>query len=344
MNTGAGRPARSLDAENREEFQLSAESYRRELKVHCYRILGSIHEAEDAVQDTMLRAWRNIGSFEGRSSLRSWLYRIATNVCLNMLAKRSIARRTLPELHGSPALQLPSESPATEIAWLEPYPDAELEGVVDIEPGPHARYEQREAMRLAFIAAIQYLPGRQRAALLLHDVVGWSAAETAEILDMSAAAINSALQRARATLKKHVASADRGEREMATVGQRSLLDRYVRAWEAKDLDGLVALLKEDAVLSMPPLSEWYQGHDAIRAVCAFFWSPGTLPYSAFRLIETKANGQPAFALYARSTSDSKWHAHVIQVLTLEGDAISALTYFVNPNLFRAFGFAATTPS
>jgi RNA polymerase sigma-70 factor (ECF subfamily) len=334
---------RPLDAESREEFQSAAESYRRELKVHCYRILGSIHEAEDAVQDTMLRAWRGIASFEGRSWIRSWLYRIATNVCLNMLAKRSHARRTLPELNGSPAVHLPTE-PATEIAWLEPYPDAELEGVVDPGLGPHARYEQRESMRLAFIAAIQYLPGRQRAALLLHDVVGWSAAETADILGMSAAAVNSALQRARATLKKHTDSADRGERDMATAGQRSLLDRYVRAWEAKDLDGLVALLKEDAVLSMPPLSEWYQGHDAIRAVCAFYWSPGSLPFSAWRLIETQANGQPAFALYARSTSDSTWHAHVIQVLTLDGDAISALTYFVNPNLFGAFGFAATTPS
>jgi RNA polymerase sigma-70 factor (ECF subfamily) len=279
----------------------------------------------------MLRAWRNIGSFEGRSSLRSWLYRITTNVCLNVLAKRPNARRTLPQLHGSPAVRLPSE-PATEVAWLEPFPDAELEGIVDTDPGPHVLYEQREAMRLAFIAAIQYLPGRQRAALLLHDVVGWSAAETAEILDMSAAAVNSALQRARATLKKHTASADRGEREIATVGQR------------KDLDGLVALLKEDAVLSMPPLSEWYQGHDAIRAVCAYYWAAGSLPYSAFRLIETKANGQPAFALYARSTSDSKWHAHVIQVLTLEDDSISALTYFLNPDLFRAFGLAATTPS
>lgn len=340
MNTGAGSSARSLEGASREEFQSAAESYRRELRVHCYRILGSIHEAEDAVQDTMLRAWRSIGSFEGRSSIRSWLYRIATNVCLNMLAKRSHVRRTLPELNGSPALALPTE-PATEIAWLEPYPDAELAGVVDPDLGPHARYEQRESMRLAFIAAIQYLPGRQRAALLLHDVVGWSAAETAEMLEMSAAAVNSALQRARATLKKHTASADRGERDIATVGQRTLLDRYVRAWEAKDLDGLVALLKEDAVLSMPPLSEWYRGHDAIRAVCAFYWSAGTLPYSAFRLIETRANGQPAFALYARSTSDSKWHAHVMQVLTLEGDAISALTYFVNPNLFAAFGFGAT---
>ncbi|MGA9945467.1 MAG: sigma-70 family RNA polymerase sigma factor [Candidatus Cybelea sp.] len=343
MKPREGKPARSLDAESREQFQSAAESYRRELRVHCYRILGSIHEAEDAVQETMLRGWRSFESFEGRSSLPAWLYRIATNVCLNLLAKRSTARRTLPELNGSPADRLPGE-PSMEIAWLEPYPDAVLEHIADTDPGPHARYEQREAMRLAFIAAIQYLPGRQRAALLLHDVVGWSGAETAEMLDMSAAAVNSALQRARATLKKHTASADRGEREVTTVRQRALLDRYVRAWEAKDLDGLVALLKKDAVLSMPPLSEWYQGHDAIRAVCAYYWTAGTLPYSAFRLIETSANGQPAFALYARSTDDSKWHAHVIQVLTVEGDSISALTYFVNPDLFRAFGLPAITRS
>jgi len=290
----------------------------------------------------MLRAWRSFESFEGRSSLRSWLYRIATNVCLNLLAKRSNARRTLPELHGSPAVGLPGESPPPEVAWLEPYPDAELEGIVDTEPGPHARYEQREAMRLAFIAAIQYLPGRQRATLLLHDVVGWSAAETAEILEMSAAAVNSALQRARATLKKHAALADRGAREITTDRNRALLDRYVRAWESNDLDGLLSLLKEDAVLSMPPLSEWYQGRDEIRPVFAHYWAADTLPYSAFRLIETAANGQPAFALYGRRTSDSKWHAHVMQVLTVEGDAISALTYFVNPDLFRAFGFTDTT--
>jgi RNA polymerase sigma-70 factor (ECF subfamily) len=340
MNTDAETSPRSRAAERREDFQRAAESYRRELQVHCYRILGSLHESEDAVQEAMLRAWRSFDSFEGRSSLRSWLYRIATNVCLNTLAKRRGARRTLPELHGSPALAVP-EGPRTDIAWLEPYPDAELEGIVDAAPGPHARYEQRESMRLAFIAAIQYLPARQRAALLLHDVVGWSAAETAEMLEMSPAAVNSALQRARATLGKHSAAEGVSERGIATVRQRELLDRYVRAWESKNLDGLVALLKEDAVLSMPPVSEWYQGRDAIRALFAWAWK--MYPYTAYRLVETAANGQPAFALYGQGPSDSKWHAHVLQVLSLEGDTLSAMTYFVdpNPNLFRAFGLPLT---
>ena len=330
------------DAEGREGFQRAAVSYRRELQLHCYRILGSIHEAEDAVQETMLRGWRGFGSFEGRSSLRSWLYRIATNVCLNALAKRANSRRTLPESHGSPAVRVPGESPPPEIPWLEPYPDAELEGIVDTDPSPHARYEQREAMRLAFIATIQYLPGRQRAALLLHDVVGWSAGETAAILDMSAAAVNSALQRARATLRKHSSSEVRSEREIGTVRQRALLDRYVRAWEAKDLDGLVVLLKEDAILSMPPASEWYQGRDAIRALFAWAWEE--FSYSAFRMIETAANGQPAFALYARRRGDLQWHARAIHVLTFEGESISVLANFLDTDLFRSFGFATTTGS
>ena len=339
MNPGARQSAGPNNAESREEFQRAAESYRRELQVHCYRILGAIHESEDAVQETMLRAWRGFASFEGRSSLRSWLYRIATNVCLNVIAKRSNSRRTLPELHGPPALTVP-ESPQTEVAWLEPYPDAELEGIVDTNPGPAARYEQLEATQLAFIAAIQYLPGRQRAALLLHDVVGWSATETAAILDTSAAAVNSALQRARATLKKHHRSEGRSEREIATARERVLLNRYVRAWEAQDLDGLVALLKEDAVLSMPPVSEWYQGRDAIRAL--FAWAFKELPYTGFRLVETAANGQPAFAVYARDPIDAQLHAHAIHVLTVEGDSIAVITNFLNADLFRSFGLSSTT--
>ncbi len=335
------QPDKMHDAESHEEFERAAESYRRELRVHCYRILGSVHESEDAVQETMLRAWRSIGSFEGRSTLRSWLYRIATNVCLNMIAKRSNSRRTLPELHGTPAVALP-EGPRTDIPWLEPYPDAELEGIVDTEPGPHARYEQREAMHLAFVAAMQYLPGRQRAALLLHDVMGWSAAETAAMLDMSPAAVNSALQRARATLKKHPSLEGSSERESGIVRQRALLDRYVRAWEKKDLYGLVALLKKDAVMSMPPASEWYRGRDPIRAIFAWAWLE--LGYVSYRLFETAANQQPAYALYARRKTESEWHAHAIQVLTVEDVSISNLTYFVNPELFGAFGLPATLQS
>jgi RNA polymerase sigma-70 factor, ECF subfamily len=333
---GAGASRASGAANDRDEFQRGAEAYRRELHVHCYRILGSLHEAEDAVQETMLRAWRGYQSFEGRSSLRSWLYRIATNACLNMLAKRSHSRRTLPQLHGPAAVAVP-DSPRTDIPWLEPYPDAELEGVADIEPGPDARFEQREAMKLAFVAAIQYLPGRQRAALLLHDVVGWSAAETAAILDTSPAAVNSALQRARATLKKHAGSEGRSQRSIADARERALLDRYVAAWEAQNLDGLVALLQEDAILSMPPMSEWYSGRDAIRALYAWAWK--AFEYTGFRMIETAANGQPAFALYVRHKGDARWHARALHVLTIENDRISVLTNFLNPELFRAFGLS-----
>jgi RNA polymerase sigma-70 factor (ECF subfamily) len=323
---------------SRDEFQRAAESYRRELQVHCYRILGSIHESEDAVQETMLRAWRSLDSFKGRSSLRSWLYRIATNVCLNAIEKRSNYRRTLPELQGPPAVMVP-EGPATDVPWLEPYPDAELEGIVDTDPGPQARYEQREAIQLAFLAAIQFLPGRQRAALLLHDVVGWSAVETAAILDMSAAAVNSALQRARATLEKHRRMEGRSEREIATEQKRTLLDRYVRSWETKDLDGLVALMKEDAILSMPPFSEWYRGRDAIRALFAWAWK--ALPHAAYRLVATAANGQPAFAVYGLDTSDSQWHTCALHVLNVEDDSVSALTTFRNPDVFRSFGLPTT---
>ena len=307
--------------------------------MHCYRVLGSIHESEDTVQETMLRAWRSIGSFEGRSSLRSWLYRIATNVCLNVLAKRSGHRRTLPQLNGSPAVHLPTGQ-VTEIAWLEPNPDAELEAVADMRRARTRGTSNTKRCGLHSSPRSSTFP-EPAGGIMLHDVVGWSATETAGILDMSTVAVNSALQRARATLKKHTSSAERREHERPRAGQRTLLDCYVRAWETKDLDGLLKLLREDAVLSMPPLAEWYRGHDAIRAVYAFYWADGTKPFSAFRLIETAANGQPAFALYARGTTDSKWHAHVIQVLTLKRDSISALTYFVNPNLFGAFGFPAT---
>jgi RNA polymerase sigma-70 factor, ECF subfamily len=324
-------------AETRDAFQRACESYRRELQVHCYRILGSLHEAEDAVQETMLRAWRGSDGFEGRASLRSWLYRIATNVCLNLVAKRT-SSRTLPELYGPPALAVP-ESPRTDIPWLEPYPDSELDGIVDADPGPAAQYEEREAMQLAFVAAIQFLPGRQRAALLLHDVVGWSGAETAEMLEMSVPAVNSALQRARETLKKLPRSEDRSKLDIATAKQRVLLDRYVAAWEAQNLDALVALLKEDAILSMPPLSEWYRGRDAIRALYAWAWKE--FDYRGFRLIETAANRQPAFGLYVQKEGDPAWHARAFHVLTFDGDSISVLTNFLNAELFRSFGLSAT---
>jgi len=237
---------------DRDAFQQLVEPYRRELQFHCYRMLGSLYDAEDLVQETLLRAWRGRDRFEGRASLRSWLYRIATNACLTALAHRSNARRVLPEALSPPADQMPEGEPATEMPWLDPYPDAALDGLADAAPGPDARYELREAVQLAFVAAIQQLPSRQRAVLLLRDVLGWSAGETASLLDTSVAAANSALQRARATLEQRFPSGQPTTQPAPDDRQRALLERYVRAWEDADLDGFVALLRDDAVLSMPP--------------------------------------------------------------------------------------------
>jgi RNA polymerase sigma-70 factor (ECF subfamily) len=337
---GAGAGTTTGD---REAFQQLVEPYRRELQLHCYRMLGSFDDAEDLVQETLLRAWRGFDRFEGRASLRTWLYRIATNTCLNALASRTSVRRVLPDSQGPPAEQMPNGEPATEIAWLEPYPDSALEGIVDAAPGPDARYEMREAVQLAFVAAIQHLPPRQRAVLLLHDVLRWSAAETAGLLDASVASVNSALQRARATLEKRFPSGRPSAQPAPDDRQRALLDRYVRAWEGGDLDGFVSLLKEDAVLSMPPWPQWYMGREAIGAFFAWAWErhgPGPAPFS---LVPTAANGQPAFAVYVRGQDELERRAHTIHVLTLQAGGISALVYFRDARLFGAFGLPAVLP-
>ena len=328
---------------DREAFQRLAEPYRRELQLHCYRMLGSLHDAEDLVQETFLRAWRGLNGFEERSSFRTWLYRIATNACLNALAAR--ARRVLPEMQGPP-FELPPEKmlatgTATEIAWLQPYPDAALEGIADTAPGPDARYEMREAVQLAFIAAIQHLPPRQRAVLMLRDVLGWSAAESARLLDTSVVSVNSALQRARATLEKQLPAGRPSAPAAPSDRQRALLDRYVRTWETADVDGFVALLREDATMSMPPWRQWYLGRKAIRSF--FVWALRSEGHGPFRLVPTAANGQPAFAVYARRHSP-EWRAHAIQLLRLEGESIAAVTNFVAPPLFTAFGFPAALPA
>ncbi len=328
---------------DREAFQQLVEPYRRELHLHCYRMLGSLDDADDLVQETFLRAWRGFDRFEGRAPLRSWLYRIATNACLNALAGRASARRVLPESQGPPASRMPDGEPATEIAWLEPYPDSALEGIADAAPGPDARYEMHEAVQLAFVAAIQHLPPRQRAVLLLHDVLRWSAAETAGLLDASVASVNSALQRARGTLERQFPSGRPSAQPAPDDRQRALLDRYVRAWEGGDLDGFVALLREDAVLSMPPWRQWYRGREAIGAF--FAWAverhgPGPTP---FTLVPTAANRQPAFGLYVREPEGPERRAHTIQVLTLDGDGIGALVYFRDARLFAAFGLPAVLP-
>jgi RNA polymerase sigma-70 factor (ECF subfamily) len=248
----------------------------------------------------------------------------------------------LPETHGPPSDQTPEGGPATEIAWLEPNPDAAIEGIDDAAPGPDARYEMREAVQLAFVAAIQHLPPRQRAVLLLRDVLGWSATETARLLDASVASVNSALQRARATLEKGFPAGRPSAQPAPHDRQRALLERYVRAWEGADLDGFVALLREDAVLSMPPWRQWYLGREAIRAFFAWAWRSAC--DGPFRLVPTAANRQPAFALYSRGREGPECRAHAIQLLTLQDDAIAVLTFFVDPQLFEAFGLPAVLPT
>ncbi len=334
MSSTAAHPPhrRGLLAADAEAFQRLAEPYRRELQLHCYRMLGSVQDAEDLVQETFLRAWRGFPAFEGRSSLRNWLYRIATNACLNALASRAVARRLLPEALGPPAGSLPEGAPASDVAWLEPYPDALLEGVPDAAPGPEARYEMHESVQLAFVAAIQHLPPRQRAVLLLRDVLGWSAAETAGLLESTVASVNSALQRARATLELRQPGAQPAGQPQPDERQRALLERYVRTWEDRDLDGFVALLREDVVLTMPPWPQWYVGRAAVREVFAWVWKQ-----QRFRIVLTAANRQPALAMYARGGGEPNWEAHAIQVLSFRGDAVGALTTFRDPRLFARFG-------
>jgi RNA polymerase sigma-70 factor, ECF subfamily len=324
-----------------QSFERLAEPFRREIKLHCYRMLGSVHEADDLVQETYLRAWRSFDSFGG-GSLRAWLYRIATNACLNALAGRKNMRRFLPDQQTPPAVRMPDGGPAVDMPWLEPYPDSYLQEIADDAPGPGARYASREAVQLAFVAVIQQLPARQRAALLLCDVLGWAAAEAASLLGGSTASINSALQRARETLAKRYPDGRRLAASRPNPAQQELLGRYLQAWEGHDLDGFVALLKEDAALTMPPWLEWYAGREAIGSFFAMAWKT----CGGLRLVPTAANGQPAFAIYERTGADARWAAHSIHVLGIENDMITTLTMFVPPTgsqLFPAFALPLTLP-
>ena len=323
-----------------EAFARAAEPYRRQIKAYCYRMMGSLHEAEDLTQETFLKAWRAFDGFQGRGSLKAWLYQIATRACLDALRQRKHVRRVLPEKEFSPATSMPGGQPTMDTVWVEPYPDSELDEVAEESPGPEARYEKHESVRLAFVAAIQYLPPRQRAVLLLIDVLGWSPGEAATLIGGSIGSINSALQRARTTLAKHYPQGG-PDRHGGTAGdQGALLERYLRAWEAKDLDGFVALLKEDAAYSMPPLRQWYLGAAAIQGFFATVWPQ----YGSFRLLRTAANRQPAFVLYTRRRKDDEWLLHSIHVLTVSEGRISQLTLFmkpIGPQLAQAFGFPVT---
>jgi len=327
------------------EFEQLAGPLRREIQLHCYRMLGSLADAEDLVQETYVRAWRSFESFKG-GSFRAWLYRIATNACLNALASRKSERRWLPDQRAPATVEMPDGKPAPDVPWLEPYPDSYLDGIPDEAPSPEGRYGTHEAVQLAFVAAIQYLPARQRAVLLLCDVLGWTAAEASALFDDSTASVNSALQRARETLgKRYPQARPLNARPVARPhdpGQERLLGRYLQAWERLDVAYFAALLKEDATYTMPPLPQWYAGREAIGAFFAYAWKR----YDGFRLLPTAANRQPAFAAYSRAGGESQWTAHSIHVLALENDGISTLTLFVKPDaprLFRAFDLPLMFP-
>ncbi|MFD2054604.1 RNA polymerase subunit sigma-70 [Mesorhizobium calcicola] len=324
-------------------FERLTTAHRRELKLHCYRMMGTLHEADDLVQDTFLKAWRRRAQFDGRGSLRGWLYTIATNSCLNAIKARSSAQRILEQPGRPPTEGRAAAGPAPELAWLEPYPDTELPDLVDGEPGPEARYETSEVVQLAFVAAIQSLPPRQRAALLLCDVLGWSALEAAQLLGGSTASINSALQRARATLGARYPQGRPLQRPRPTSEERLLLQRYMQAWQTADLDGFVELLREDATYHMPPWRDWYQGREAIHGFFSTVWGN----FAGYHAVATRANGQPAVALYARRQQDPEWHAQSLHVIEPAGDRIASLTVYVGPlglDLFAAFGLPHVWPA
>jgi RNA polymerase sigma-70 factor (ECF subfamily) len=317
-------------------FRELTEPYRRELQVHCYRMLGSFQDAEDALQDTLLTAWRGLGGFEGRASLRTWLYRIATNRCLN--ARRSANRRPAKEWN-IPEVEPPEPTRLGEVVWLEPYPDALLEGAINVPLGPEARYEQTESISLAFVTALQVLPPRQLAVLILRDVLGYQASEVADMLDSTVESVSSALKRARASLQRR--RPPTGEREPpapASLSEDAIVAKFVSAWESADLDALVALLTEDVFISMPPMPFEYEGRDVVARFCASLFRSGR----RFDLVPTRANGQPAFGAYLRGPTGIR-HGIGLYVLTLTGNRIRAMTRFDN-SVLPWFGLPRSLPS
>jgi RNA polymerase sigma-70 factor (TIGR02960 family) len=318
-------------------FRELVEPHRRELQVHCYRMLGSIHDAEDALQDTLLAAWQGIPSFEGRSSLRTWLYRIATNRCLN--ARRAATRRPA-KAWDVPKVDPPEPTRLGEVVWLEPIPDALLDGAIAPPLGPEARYEQSESISLAFVTALQLLPPRQLAVLVLRDVLGYPAADVGGMLDTSVGSVTSALKRARATLRRHLPSSREALQPPPHPGspaEAALAARFSRAYESANIDALVALLTDDVFISMPPMPFEYVGRDASTRFFAAIFDAGR----RFDLVPTRANGQPAFGAYLRGPSRVH-HGVGLFVLTLAGNRISALTRFEN-GLLPWFGLPRALP-
>ena len=319
-------------------FERLVAPHRREIQVHCYRLVGSIQDAEDLLQETMLSAWRGLDRYEGRSSLRTWLYAIATNACL-MFLRRPRATRSMPPPPEEGGVPPPPTRSGVDPAWLEPFPDAWLEGIPDSAAGPEARYDARESIEIAFVVALQRLSARERGAVVLKDVLGFSSAETAAILETTAAAVNSALQRARSKLDEiSRVSAHRDAPPPNSAAERAVVERFARAFEGGDLDGVVAVLADDATLTMPPEGIEYQGPAAIRAFLSTVPAAGAL--ERFELVATRANGQPAFGCYLRMPV-GPLRAYGLMVLTLAGDRVTAITGFPDTSVFPNFGLPRT---
>jgi RNA polymerase sigma-70 factor (ECF subfamily) len=306
-------------------FSALAEPYRRELHAHCYRMLGSMHDAEDALQDALLRAWRGVGRFEGRSSLRSWLYTIATNTCLNEIAKRP--KRVLPVDYGpSTDPHVGPGAPVIESVWIEPYPDERL-GVEDGYVTPEARYERREGVELAFIAALQHLPATQRAVLILREVLGYSAKESADMLETTTASINSALQRARAAVEERMPDQSQ-QATLRALGDEKvseIVDAYLDAWMRGDIEKVVSMLAEDASFAMPPLASWFEGREGIADFLRRYPMNGTWTW---RALPVRANGQPALAFYIHDPETGDFQPFALNVLSFRGERISDVTAFI----------------
>ena len=333
MTTELVQRARARDGD---AFRELTEPYRRELQLHCYRMLGSFQDAEDALQDTLLDAWQGIGGFQGQASIRTWLYRIATNRCLK--ARRSASRRPAKEWD-VPGYQPPEPTRLGEVVWLEPYPDVLLNGALNLPVGPAARYEQTESISLAFVAALQVLPPRQLAALILRDVLGFDASEAAGMLHSTVDSVNSALKRARASMQRLRPPAAERRRPPSSDSpdEEAIVANFVRAYESGDLDSLVALLTDDVFMSMPPMPFEYEGRHPVAGFCASIFGSGR----RFDLMPTRANGQPAFGAYLRSAAGIRSGTGLI-VLTLTGDSICAMTHF-DKSLLPRFGLPRSLP-
>lgn len=330
----------------RTTFAELIEPHRQEIHAHCYRMLGSTFDADDALQESLLRAWRGSGKFDRARPIRPWLYRIATNVCLDALAKRP--KRVLPADEGPPSS--PDEGPGAplvELAWLEPCPDELIDSA---NPTPEARYELRESVELAFVAALQHLPPNQRAVLLLRDVLGFSAREVADSLATSVASVNSAMQRARKTVDERLPERSQQEtlRELGDDRLRAIVRDYVEAWEGRDIDSMVAMLAEDVTFAMPPHPRWFRGRDAVIAFIAATGKPD------LRQVLTSANGQPAIAWYLRASGTDRYEPASLEILTLDGDRVAGIIAFTGgrsadarvsplPELFSRFRLPASLP-